>query len=227
MRFKLYFILENPEISIQYRKSIISFFKYSLSNYDEKYYKKYYNEKDNIIKKYTFSTYFKNPKIEKDKIIIENKKIELNISASDYETAIILYNSFNNQRFKKFHLNNNSCTLQNISMIEEKEITGNKITVKFQSPLCVRSRQERKDYYYSYEDEKFEETLKINIKEQIKITNIPTEIVETFKITPIKAKKVLIKFYEKCIETSTGIFEISGEKELLEYIYKSRTRQQT
>lgn len=227
MRFKLHFTLENPEISIQYRKSIISFFKYALSNYNEEYYKKYYNEKDNTIKSYTFSTYFKNPKIEKDKIIIEDKKFELNISVADYETSIILYNAINKQKFKKFHLNNNSWTLQNITMTMEKEIKSDKITIKFQSPLCVRSRINRKDYYYSFENKEFEEILKINIKEQLKITNMPKEIVDSFKITPIKPKKVLIKFYEKCLECSTGVFEISGDKQLLTYLYQSRDRQQT
>ena len=112
-------------------------------------------------------------------------------------------------------------TLENITMANEKEITTEKISVKFQAPLCIRLRENNKDYYYSYENEKFEETLKINIKEQLKITNMPTEIVDTFTIKPIKAKKVLIKFYEKCIECSTGTFELSGNKELLKYLYKS------
>ncbi len=227
MRFKLHFTLENPELSIQYRKSIISFFKYALSNYNEEYYKKYYNEKDNTIKSYTFSTYFKNPKIEKDKIIIEDKKFELNISVADYETSIILYNAINKQKFKKIHLNNNSWTLQNITMIMEKEIKSDKITIKFQSPLCVRSRIDQKDYYYSFENKEFEEILKINIKEQLKITNMPKEIVDSFKITQIKAKKVLIKFYEKCLECSTGVFEISGDKQLLTYLYQARNVKQT
>ena len=112
-------------------------------------------------------------------------------------------------------------TLENITIANEKEITTEKISVKFQAPLCIRLRENSKDYYYSYENEKFEETLKINIKEQLKITNMPTEIVDTFTIKPIKAKKVLIKFYEKCIECSTGTFELSGNKELLKYLYKS------
>ena len=35
MRFKLYFELEKPNLSIQYRKSIISFIKHSIQEYDE------------------------------------------------------------------------------------------------------------------------------------------------------------------------------------------------
>lgn len=222
MRLKLYFTLENCEISIQYRRSILSFFKYSLSNYNEDYYKKFYNEKDPIIKNYTYSVYFKNPKIEGEKIIIEDKKFELNISIADYETAIILYNSFNKQKYSKFALNNNSWTLQNITMVMEKEITTDNITIKLQAPLCVRSRVHNKDYYYSFEHKEFEDILKINIKEQLKITDLPETIVDSFKITPINAKKVIIKFYEKQIECSTGIFNISGDKKLLEYLYKAR-----
>lgn len=221
MRFKLYFSLEHQEISIQYRKAIISFFKHCLSNYDKDYYKKYYNAKDPIIKNYSFSTYFPNQRIQGENVIIPSKEFELNISTSDYEAGIILYNSFNKQKHQKYPLANNTMTLQNITMILEKEITTDKVTIKFQAPLCVRSRENNKDYYYSFENNKFEEILKINIKEQLKVTKIPELTVDTFKITPIKAKKVMVKFYEKCLECSTGIFEISGNTELIKHLYQA------
>ena len=221
MRFKLYFELEKGEIPIQYRKTVISYFKHSLEKYNIMYHQKYYNKKDPIVKQYSFSVYYKQQKIEKEKILLKENKFEINITTSDYETGIILYNSFNKQRYQKYPLKNNSMTLQNIMMTKEKEITTDRIAIKFQAPLCVRLRENNKDYYYSYENEKFEEVLKINIKEQLKITDIPTEIVDTFKIKSINAKKVLIKFYEKCIECSTGTFEISGNKELLKYLYQT------
>lgn len=222
MRYKLYFTLENPKIPIDYRKNIISYIKHSLQEYDEKYYKKFYNEKDPIIKPYTFAVIFKQPQIDAEEIIIEDKRFELNLSVEDYETAIILYNAFNKQKYKSFSINRNSWTLKNIEMIIEKEIKDKNITVKFLSPLCVRNRQDQKDYYYSFEHPEFEDTIKMNIKEQLKITNIPEDIVESLKITPIKARKVIIKFYEKKIECSTGIFNLQGDVQLLNYIYKAR-----
>lgn len=221
MRLKLNLDLENENLPIQYRKSVISFIKLSLNEYDEKYYKKFYNEKDNIIKPFTFSVFFKSPQFKEDEIIIKNKRIELNISIADYETSIVLYNAFNHQKNKKFSLNKNSWTLKNINMMIEKEIISEEITIKFMSPLVVRNRVNRKDYYYSFNDEEFLDTLKMNIKEQLKITNIPTEIVDNFNIETINAKKVIVKFYEKKIETSTGIFKIYGDKKLLEYLYKA------
>lgn len=221
MRMKLYFTLENKKMPIDYRRSIISFIKMSLSEYSENELKKYYNQKDNIIKPYAFSIFFRQPQINGQEIILEDKNFEMNMTIENYETAITIYNAFNHQKNKKFSINQNSWTLQNIVLIPEKEIKGNKIIIKFQAPLCVRERNQNKDYYYSFLNEKFEETLKMNIKEQLRITNIPLESVDTFKITPIKAKKVIIKFYEKQIECSTGIFEVEGNIELLNYLYKA------
>ncbi len=221
MRLKLNLNLENENLPIQYRKSVISFIKLSLSEYNEEYYKKFYNKRDNIIKPYTFSVFFKSPQFKEDEIIIKDKRIELNISIADYETSIIIYNAFNHQKNKKFPLNKNSWTLKNINMIMEKEIVDNELDIRFMSPLVVRSRINKKDYYYSFNDKEFLDTLKMNVKEQLKITNIPIEIVDNFNMETINAKKVIVKFYEKKIETSVGTFKISGDKILLEYLYKA------
>ncbi len=219
MRLKLNFDLENEFLPIQYRKSVISFIKQSLSEYNTEYYKKFYNDKDTTIKPITFAVFFHNPKFEEDKIYIEEKRIELNISIADYETSIIFYNAFNHQKNKKFSLDKNSWTLKNINMLLEKAIDSEEITIKFMSPLVVRNHTRDNDYYYSFNDKEFKNILKVNIKQELKITNIPEELVDNLEINAIKAKKVIIKFYEKKIETSTGTFKISGDKQLLKYLY--------
>lgn len=221
MRIKLIFNLENEHFPIQYRKNIMSFIKLSLSDYNEEYYKRLYNEKDNIIKPYTFAVFFKDAQFTKEEIIVESKKVELNIAIADLEIAVVLYNSFNHQKHKKFSIDKNSMTLENISMLLEKEMKEDEITIKFMSPLIARNRENQKDFYYSYEHKEFLETLKINLKEQLKITNIPTEYVDDFKIETIKGKKVITKFYEKKIEGTLGIFKLSGNKELLKYLYQA------
>ena len=219
MRIKLNFDLENEFLSIQYRKSVMSFIKLSLSEYDEQYYRKFYHDKDTIIKPYTFSVFFRNPKFNEDTIFIKDKSMTLNISIADYETAIILYNAFNHQKNKRFPLDKNSWTLKNITTTFDKKIDSEEIVIKFMSPLVVRSHLDKKDYYYSYNNEEFKDMLKINIKQQLKITNLSEELVDNFDIVPVKAKKVIVKFYEKKIETSTGIFKISGNEQLLKYLY--------
>ena len=221
MRLKLNFDLENEHLPIQYRECVLSFIKLSLSEYDIEYFKKFYNNKDNTIKPYTFSVFFKSPEFKENEIIIGDKKLDINISIADYEASIILYNAFNHQKNKKFSLNKNSWTLKNISMLMEKKIDSNEIIIKFMSPLVVRSRQNQKDFYYSFEYKEFLDILKINIEEQLSITNFPKNIVDTFCLEPIKAKKVIVKFYEKKMETSVGIFKMSGDKELLKYLYEA------
>ena len=221
MRYKLYFDLENENISIQYRKSILSFIKKSLMEYDETQYKRFYNERDNIIKLFTFATYFRDSKFDGDNIIVNSKTMELNISTEDYNIGIALYNSFNHQRNKKFSLNNNSMTLKNMVLLPEKQIDSEEITIKFLSPLVVRSRVDEKDYYYSYNDKEFLSTLKLNVKMQLKISNLPENIVEDLKIEPVQSKKTVVKFYEKQIEASIGTFKLSGDTRLLGFLYRS------
>lgn len=221
MRYKLLFELENEDISIQYRKSILSFFKKSLSEYDNKIYEKLYHAKDPIMKPYTFSVFFRDSEFKENRIIVNSKEMELNISIADYEIAIILYNAFNHQRNKIFHLEHNSMTLKNIVLVQEKQINTEEITIKFMSPLIVRQRENEKDYYFSVEGEKFLETLKVNIKEQLKLTNYSMEIADSIKLEKINGRKTVVKFYEKQMEGSIGTFKLFGDKELLNYLYRA------
>lgn len=221
MKFKLNLELENENLPIQYRRSVISFMKLALSQYSEEYYKKYYNNKDNIVKPYTFSVFFRYPIFKEDVIQIKNKKIEINFSIADYDATIILYNAFNHQKNKKFSLNKNSWILKSISIINEKDVDKDEIVIKFMSPLVVRERIDNKDHYYSFNDENFLLQLKNNIKEQLKISNLPAVLVEDLKVEAIQAKKVIVKFYEKKMETSTGIFKMTGDKNLLNYLYQA------
>lgn len=221
MRYKLFFELENKKISIQYRKSILSFFKKSLSEYDKVVYEKLYHARDPIKKAYTFSVFFRNSKFSNNEIIVDSKEMELNVSIADYEIAINLYNAFNHQINKRFHLDNNSMILKNITLIPEKQINTEEITIKFMSPLIARQRENRKDYYFSVESEKFLETLRNNIREELKLTNYPIEIADSIKLEKIKGKKTVIKFYEKQMEATIGIFKLIGNKELLDFLYKA------
>lgn len=221
MRFRLYFDLENEHFPIQYRRSILSFIKLSLTQYSEEYYKKLYHQKDNIIKPYTFAIFFHHPQFKTDEIMLEDKRFKMTISIADYEIAVALYNALNHQKQKKFSLSHNSWTLKNITMLMEKQEITENMKIKFLSPLVVRSRQEQKDYYYSYQHKEFLDILKINIKEQLKITNLSEKLVDSLTLEAVDAKKTVIKFYEKTIECSLGTFQLSGDKELLKYLYQA------
>lgn len=224
MRFKMYFELEQPKLDIQYRKSIISYIKHALQEYDEKLYQEIYA--GNNKKTFTWAPILPKPKFEQENIELQDNNFSILFSAYNYLYALHLYNAFLNQRQKKFSLNQNSMTLKNIVMIPEKTIHSNKIQVKMISPIICRNHNQetQKDMYYSFERPEFEKYIKINILEQMKAENLDSSLLEEFKITSIKGKKTIIKLYEKKIEVSIGEFELQGNKQLLDYLYRGGIR---
>lgn len=223
MRLKLYFQLENEKIDLDYRRIFLSYIKKSLQDYDESYFESLYRLGDNKIKPFTFSVFIPHPQFQPEDILIKEKYLEMTISFADNIMAAIFYNAFNHTRLKSFPLKENKMKLINISMLPEKRILGNSIVVKFLSPLVVRDRNQetRKDYYYSFEHEKFISMLKINIREQLKNSELEESLLDGFEVKAIQAKKTVVKFYEKQIEASLGTFELQGDKRLLEYLYKA------
>ena len=221
MRYKLIFKLENEEIPIQYRKSVLSFIKKSLNEYSNEEYEKMYHAKDPIIKSYTFSIFFKDSEFKENAIIVHSKELQINISIEDFETAVTLYNSFNHQRNKIFHLDKNSMILKDILLMNEKKITTNEINIKFMSPLIIRKRENKKDYYYFANNENALNALRYNIKQELKIANLSPELANTINLENINGKKTVVKFYEKQMEASIGTFKLTGDVELLNYLYKA------
>lgn len=221
MRIKLFFNLENNVIDVQYRKSIMSWIKHAIQEYDEKLFDQIYSL--NQKKTFSFATILPCPDFKKDKVILTTNQFYIVFSAYNYNYALHLYNSFLLQKFKTFHLNQNSMTLVSMSMIPEKNILTDSIKIKMSSPLVVRNhnRETLKDMYYSYERGEFEKYLKINISEQLEFENLDLSLLEGFEINPLKAKKIVIPVYEKMIECSIGKFELRGNVKLLDYLYKA------
>lgn len=221
MRLKLVFELENGKLDIQYRKGIISWIKHAIQAYDENLFQGMYHA--NQKKTFTFAPILSAPKFEKEEIIMQDNQFSILFSAYNYSHALHLYNSFLGQKFKKFSLFQNSMTLKQIIMIPEIQITTEKITIKMVSPLIVRNhnRETLKDMYYAYNREEFKEYLNINIEEQLQAENLDKYILNGFDIKPIQAKKIVIPVYEKMIECTIGTFQLEGNIELLDYLYKA------
>lgn len=221
MRFKMYFELEEPKIHIQYRKSIISYIKHAIQEYDENLYQQIYA--GNNKKTFTWAPILSKPQFEEEIIRLQDNNFSILFSAYNYLYALHLYNAFLNQTFKRFSLHQNSMTMKNIVMIPEKTINSNKLQVKMASPVICRNHNQetRKDMYYSFERPEFETYIKINIREQMKEEGLDSSLLEGFKITPINSKKTIVKLYEKKIEASIGKFELEGNKKLLDYLYRA------
>lgn len=227
MRLKLFFELENQILGIDYRKSIVSFIKHSLEEYNKELFLDLYGEGKTKKKSYTWAPILPKPVFQEDKVILSGTSFYIIFSVYNLSCALHLYNAFLGQKFKVFHLNKNSMALKNIVVLKEKEIRSSKILMKMSSPIVVRNhdRETLKDYYYSFEKEEgFNSFLRINILEQMKEEGLDSSLLENFSIKPINARKAVVKVYEYSIECSLGIFELTGKVELLRYLYKSGIR---
>ena len=125
------------------------------------------------------------------------------------------------QKNKKFLITNqNSITLKQIHQQREQKITSSKVIFKTYG-LCIRdhNKETNKDNHYVYSDEKFNEQLKVVLKNQISQTGFSKDIVDSIKFSPINCKKVLVKHYDTYIDTTVGSFLLEGNPLLLQYLY--------
>ncbi|MBF8983306.1 CRISPR-associated endoribonuclease Cas6 [Lutibacter sp. B2] len=224
MRFKVELELKNEHLPLDYRPAIISLFKHSLTVYENgKHFNIYYETgKD---KPFTFAVGIPNSKFTKEMIVVSNKKIHIIFSTSDIATGIVFFNALLMQKNKSYPLvHENTMTVKNILVEKEFSITTNTIEVMFKSPLCVRehNKENNKDTYYSYEKEGFNEALNNVLELQIANSNtLPMSILEDFAITPIRCKKTVVRHHSQFVEVTVGLFSLTGNIALLNYLYTS------
>ena len=223
MKINLYFSLKNNVISIDYSKFIVSYIKQCLFLYDKELYKKWYEGK-NEIKPFTFSVYFNNPVFKGEKIILGNKDMIVYFKMPISEDTIRLYNAFL-ARFKnkeEFKITDNSMLLTHLYSEVLKEFEDNHLIIKMNSPLISRNhdRQTNKNKYYLATDPEFKETIKMNISNVIERLNLNLAL-KDFEIKPLKTTKTVVRLYGSMIQGSLGIFEIKGNKKLLNFLYQA------
>lgn len=74
MRLELQMELLKPEIDIDYRRIIISYLKFALEHCEGEDFRKFYKNRDNIVKDYCFSTVLVSHDSRKEKFILIKMK---------------------------------------------------------------------------------------------------------------------------------------------------------
>lgn len=224
MRFSLTLELKEASFPIEYRAVILSYIKNAISKCNNgKYYDKFFkntNQKD-----YCFYVVLPKSKFNKEKIELENKEIRIFFSTGNSEkTGLILFNAFIAQKNKVYPLpNSNSMILKSISTQKKELISNSRVIFKttIGSGICVREhdRNNNKDKYYVYSDNEFRDKIKSVVMNQVIKAGFTKKEANKIRINPIKCKKVVAKHYRRYIDITTGIFEIQGNNEILQYFY--------
>lgn len=226
MRFTVELLLNENTIPKDKNRMILSLLKSVIESYDEEIYRDMYIENKTKRKNMTFSIYMKNAKFLRDTIEILDKRIILNISSSDLELAITIYNSFMLSKNKEIKLKDGLIIIPTKIQMKKKEIiSDNYILVRTLSPICIRDHNgNNKDtWYYSLDETKGEEIFLRNLRYQlleefgetrkIDIDNLRFEVLEN--------KNIKIKYYDIVIPSNKAILKLSGKTYLLEYMLDS------
>ncbi len=223
MNLELRFSFEKEVIPIDYRSFMLSFIKHCIEVYDEEIYKEMYHNDDPIMKDFTFSTYLPQAIFNKDSIVLNKKMMIINISNYNMRTALIMYNAFINYYRKKevYKIKNNSFKLVNLYMRKTNDIREDNIIIEMLSPLIARHHVKgQKDIYAIAGDKDFEKIVKENISSVLTKYKLNFNL-ETLKVIPLKNKIVNIKLYNSIRPGSLGKFQLKGDSELLNFLYKS------
>ncbi len=225
MRLRLNFhTRDENKFPVNYRECIMSWIKHGLSNDGAfNYLVPVYGSGEPIQKTFTFAVRLPKSSFFSEYIQLSEKHFDMYLSVSNPSDAITLYNAFNGQRFKEFALPlENSCTLVNISMQQEKEIKTNEIVCQLAMPLAVREHDKvtNKDRWFIYSDADFQERLHDVVLAQIITAGLDKSLIDGFSCEPINCKKTVVRFKGAMIQSTLGIIKLNGNIELLRLLYQ-------
>ncbi|ERM91452.1 CRISPR-associated protein Cas6 [Caldanaerobacter subterraneus subsp. yonseiensis KB-1] len=243
MRAKFIFEIINPkteifELPIYYRTFFMSFIKEALSEYNQEYFKKLYwweGKKNKWQKPFVFAVNLFNMNFTTDNKVLFRGDIVLNLSTSDYEFFINIYNSLINNPLYPYNLTETyKIKLKRTYLVKEPEEFNTTMAFKTFSPILIEKKEEDKKMPVLPFDERFEEVFNDVVDFEIRNIrllrgqNKGLQKKLTFK--PINIKKTVIKHrISEFIENTkkdymyltgfSGLFELSGDPEDLRELY--------
>lgn len=218
MRIELNYKVENNKIPMDFRRIIVSHHKKTMELYNKELFEILYGigvEKDVV-----FSLFFSPEKFEDDYILLKDNKIKVFVSIADEILGIHYLNAFLQNLNNGLKFKDNVLTLEKAIKLREKRIEKDEVIFKITSPLIIREKLDEKRSWYHILDEKGIKILKRNLKESLK-NKYPERYIDEIKITPIKTKQTITKFYGIKMQGTLGMIKVEGKKEILNHLYKS------
>ncbi|NJP40409.1 hypothetical protein HCH52_05010 [Oscillospiraceae bacterium HV4-5-C5C] len=221
MKYQLHFQLDKPVLTVNYRRTVLSFIKKALTEYASgQYYDEFFHGSGS--KPYCFAVCLPPAQVRNNQFDLQEPWIDVNFSSLDVKTSLILYNAFTGLKFRLLPLDDhNSMKLTRIRAAKETIVRQSCIIGKLSMPLCVRLHdpEQNKDQYFTFTDLGFEQQLKCIIEAQLKLRQgVDPNWIAGFSFAPVQMKKSFTKHYGQLIPGSLGIFRLCGQPELLNYL---------
>lgn len=220
---------DNHTINMDYAGSLLSLIKYGLSKTDPNLFHQLYET--NTLKNFTTSVYFPNAKFKKDKIQLnQENKLIVYFSTSDTKLALAYYNAFTYLHIISKKSLKNLCDpimfddhyivdVFKLYQVSDQPIKQESQFFKTVSPIVIKNDHKR---FISCVDEsnldEYNNALKYAIKKKVKLRSDLQALVDTFKFEPIQTKKTIKREFNLYIEATVGIFKVTADPKLLNYL---------
>jgi len=230
---------ETKELPVYYRTLFMAFLKKALSSYNEEYFKRLYwweDKKNKWQKPFVYAVNLPNMNFSDDKVLFRGD-IVLNLSTSDYEFFVNIYNSLISSKLYPHKLTNNcEIKLRRAYLIKEPEQFSSTMTFKTFSPVVIEKKEGDDKIPILPYDEGFEEVLNDVIDFEIRNIRIlrgqNRGLYKRISFKPINVKKIVVKHKISEFVENTGkeimyltgfggIFELSGHPDDLKEIYQN------
>jgi CRISPR-associated endoribonuclease Cas6 len=227
------------ELPIYYRTIFMSFLKRALSLYNQEYFNRLYwweDKKNKWQKPFVFAVNLPNMNFQDDTVSFRGD-ILLNLSTSDYEFFVNMYNSLLNNRLYPYPLTD-SCkiALKRTYLLREPEKFDSKMTFKTFAPILIEKKEGNKKVPVLPFDEEFEEVFNDVVDFEIKNIRLlrgqHKGLQKRLTFRPINVQKTVVKHrISDFVETTgkdimfltgfSGLFELSGDPEDLKELYQN------
>lgn len=221
MKYIVKMKLDKPEFKADYRRTIISFFKKAISDYQVGMFYGEMYDAGAFKKSLVWSIGLGKVRFNEDMIELEDRSFELTLKITDPETALIYYSALLEMKGVAFPLGRgNQMVLEEIRMVRETLINNELVVFKIRSPLCLKKHEDRmnKDWYVSIGDEDFAVELEKKLLE-----DIPTkeEEVRNLRFNFDGLRKIIVRAYGIKIPVTIGEFWVQGHPDVLNHMLQN------
>lgn len=220
------------EIKTDYDAPLLSLVKYGLSKTNPELFHELYDT--NAMKHFATSVYFSSARFNHDKITLSREnKLVLYFSTSNLKLATAFYNAFaylhlQSQKARK-HLakpimfdNKYIADVWKPYRVKDQKITKSEQLFKTVSPIIVENNNKR---FLSCTDQsnldEYNRALCCAINAKVKSNSELAGLVDSFKFEPISTKKTVKREFNMFVEATVGIFKLTGDPKLLNYLQEN------
>ena len=220
------------EIKMDYAGSLLSLMKLGLSKTDPELFHELYDQ--HTLKHFATSVYFPSARFNHDKITLSREnKLVLYFSTSNLKLVTAFYNAFTylhlqSQKARK-HLvkpimfdDKYIADVWKPYRVKDQKITKSEQLFKTVSPIVI---EDGSKCFLSCTDQsnldEYNRALRYAINAKVKSNPELAGLVDSFKFEPISTKKTVKREFNMCVEATLGMFKLTGDPELLNYLQEN------